>query len=390
MLCVSEPNILLRGSASSDNKRVRCGSPLSLSTAKMEGIVLIDSESASTTGFLSTVEPLMRRQMLAIHEAHCHAERESEMERRIQENEEKRLKREREWLLEEEKNLFEQQLEEWSSSSDQQQLVDSCCSGSTDSAPVYDESSEASLLDQLLKDSTGRKFDLKLIEPWILRTSIYDKFIAFFQGLYNRHDATALMQQLFQPCCSPDMTRELKLWTHKATNKGLENIEYLVNGADVKSPTLSLSVKPKVNALRLVGMRRVFGSHNFFQGYKHMFDKLPDCIMLFHPNSTKVMYSEDTGRTVVVAPYTYLFTALVPHRNDNDGAIFPCFKPNMKAVEAECNVWYVTRYNSQGRIESDCFHITITGCSDPTVTQNDIVQFVGLEGLTISDPHVWD
>ncbi len=50
---------------------------------------------------------------------------------------------------------------------------------------------------------------IKLIEPFILRTSIYEKFLIHFQNLYNEHDALAISTLLMYPCCKRDMTREL-------------------------------------------------------------------------------------------------------------------------------------------------------------------------------------
>lgn len=396
--------------AVSSSKRVRSLSPLGLTGMSSEsGTVLVDSVDSQTTisaGFLAMLHPMTRRQLLALHETHCRTEREEEFTRRRQAEEEKqRIEKLEHALRRKNKNKASS-----SSSSVVTTATEFCAHfpfASTSAAAGNSKGGRRSTsLIQWLYETAGVRADIRLNEHWSLRTSIYDKFIAHFQVHYNSHDATALMEQVFYPCCQKDMIRELKLWTHKPTNQCLDPIKYgdrdlgegMRAGMDGDSEIEKQEEEeeevdwmthnsPSINAYFLAGSRRVLGSHSLFLGYRHMFEKLPDCVMLFHSHRTTVTHLPDIGRTVVVAPYTYYFTVVVPASGLEDPqytTVFPSpAYPGlmMKAVEIECRVWYVTRYNALGRVESECFHITITGCSDPSLTQDDVTRYVGLDAV---------
>jgi hypothetical protein len=170
------------------------------------------------------------------------------------------------------------------------------------------------------------------------------------------------------------MTREVKLWTHSKPTPEIWRGPVIETGEDVC-------------AYKMVGIRRVAGSQSLMYGYRHVFEKLPDCLMVFQSHCTSVRYLEDSRQTVVTAPYMYFFTALVPVTGLEDPLMNTTLSSpsnngiKMKAIDIECSVNYVMYYNEIGRIERDCFHITITGCSDPSVSQSEIIRYVGLDAL---------
>jgi hypothetical protein len=297
------------------------------------------------------------------------------MEKEVKKNEDRWKELELTFLGEQ--RVYDQLFHEWSNPSPQ-----SSDGSYSDMDMHYFRSNTATEDEKRASTSSSKRKHMfvELDEPWVLRASIYNKFIAYFQGLYNSHDATALVSRLFQPCCSPDMKRELRLWSHQSTKTGLSPIEYYSNLEDVETPA-------EADVFRLVGIRRVSGSERIFRGYQHMFDKLPDCVMTFHSHCSTVRHLEESGKTIVIAPYTYYFSVLVPMKDDLLSSTTSQRK--LKVVETECRVWYVTCYNAQGLVERDCFHIVITACNDPNVTQNDIVEYIGLEGLTIRDEYDW-
>ncbi len=395
--------------ASISSKRVRSLSPLGLTGVNNDsGTVLldsVDSQTAISAGFLAMLHPMTRRQLLALHETHCRTEREEEFTRRRQAEDEK-------LLIEKLEHAFRKKNKNQASSSSSSTATESLTHAAFASTSTVAGNGKggcrSTSLIQWLYETAGVRADIQLNEHWSLRTSIYDKFIAHFQVHYNSHDATALMEQVFYPCCQKDMIRELKLWTHKPTNQCLGPIKYgdrelvgeVTAGGIEQYPGDAEEEKqeeeevnwmthdsPSINAYFLAGSRRVLGSHSLFLGYRHMFEKLPDCVMLFDSHRTTVTHLPDIGRTVVVAPYAYYFTVVIPASGLEDPqytAVFPspAFPGMMmKAVEIECRVWYVTRYNALGRVDSECFHITLTGCSDPSLTQDDVIRYVGLDAV---------
>ncbi len=176
-------------------------------------------------------------------------------------------------------------------------------------------------------------------EPWGLRSSVYNKFILHFQNVYNTHNVQALMSSVLYRCCLPSMERVLNLWVHFS----------------------------EPDRMKLVGSRTVQGHEKFLSGYQHVFEKLPDCVMVYQ-ETTVHQLPNDRG-VMSITPYSYFFTCILPPAVGTT-------KP--RVAEIECFTQHVNYYDVNDRIVKEVHHITINSCSDPTISQMELIRYVGL------------
>ncbi len=309
------------------------------STSIFAGLEVITTPPTGDNGdFLQSTDPAFRRQILGIHETN---RRNSKYVHNLEKN-----------------DVFIHGIQTITSST-------TTVHGLQHGTAVISTNSSKTNQSQKITSTTNQVIPTKLIEPFILRTSIYEKFLIHFQNLYNEHDALAISTLLMYPCCKRDMTRELC---------GYQRIG------------------PQ-NKLALGWKRTGQGDVCFRGGFELMFSKAPDCIMLFH--TVKCHYT-DRG-TAVIAPYSYFFTVTVPLPNPaatSESAtarvqsipttvgspIFttgqsPFIYKEIRMEIAGCNVYY---YNHENLIVKQENHMVIKGCSDPTVPPHILIKCCGM------------
>ncbi len=155
---------------------------------------------------------------------------------------------------------------------------------------------------------------VRLFEPEVLRTSIYQKYVSHFQHFYNDHDTDSLFMLLLNPCCHQQMVRGMKLWSTKPLDsvnfKGPKpwSLTPALEDADTAVEPPSSSGTVSSNSGQLTLMRQVImqGIENYHTNYSYIFKTLPDCIKIYE--STKITYDEKTNSTVVTSPFTYFLT----------------------------------------------------------------------------------
>jgi hypothetical protein len=127
--------------------------------------------------------------------------------------------------------------------------------------------------------------------------------------------------------------------------------------------------------LAMVWKRSVQGEVCYRGGYEYLFNKLPDCIILFH--SVQIHYHHKG--TVVIAPYTYFFTVAVKisdANNESHQSNSTNKSSAMKLIQIEVVGCKVNYYNIDNKIVRQAEHIALKSCSDPSLSTADIILLV--------------
>ena len=209
---------------------------------------------------------------------------------------------------------------------------------------------------------------------------VYEKFFVHLQHFYNEHDAMAIAYLLMIPCCVHEVVREVVVWMPSSKSNPSVTLE------DIGTPT-------KRGDLSVVWRRSVSGEDCYRGGFEDLFNKLPDCIIVFH--SLQIHHFSEG--TVVCAPYSYFFTIAVPVDNTNNEVVMETTLSNddnnsqhshsssiftarpstkRKLVNVELVGCYVNYYNRDNLIKKQTLHSAVKFCSDPNLTAADIIKVV--------------
>jgi hypothetical protein len=158
-------------------------------------------------------------------------------------------------------------------------------------------------------------FTVRLNEPHILRSSIYEKLAASLQHFYNEQDAMSIETYILTQLCVPDVTKTFLFWntptTASTSTSSTTKLVNLSNSSERKRLTYS-------KAFTLIGAKDIANSCSM------IFQTVPDSVIQFHPITVETIEeneatldtlsmisggsSPDIGDGIVVkAPYSYFF-----------------------------------------------------------------------------------
>ncbi len=211
-----------------------------------ENSVIIPQQASSNLSFLSEVDSFSRRRLLAEHHAFCVAMK------------------------------------------DQQQCQDYL---------VEERAQDVGTTTTTLAKPSRTWFvpQVKLQEPRIQRTSIYENFLRHFQQFHNEQDALALVSLILYPCFSPDIVRETNFWI-----------------------TLAMSEDNKALKKTMIAAKRSsIGLEGMCEHYTEFFQSFPDAILVYGKPTVKPLTTVHVNGleklvTKVVAPFTYFMTVVLP------------------------------------------------------------------------------
>jgi hypothetical protein len=298
------------------------------------------NQSANAIGFLSGIEPMKRRGLLALHEVSCKKMKQEEFLRGYREEEAAQA------------DLF----------CNKRPFHALDIKAKLEVQPIQNE---FALLESARKafkndldengcDDVDNPSNLE--EPWILRMGVYEKIMGHFQHFYNNHDNFSITSLLLYPFCAPDVVRTINFWLG-------ENQPPLVQAHSSMSSMKSHTIE---------------GAELILGGFSRIFGMLPDCMILFR--SIKVNHTLD-GRVILQAPYNYFFKMVTSHaaiKSEPDITFTtPSVPstPNMVDVHLRgCLEMHFTCTNRIGFIQDH-----ILGCefSDNTATVDDLVKYMG-------------
>ena len=181
-------------------------------------------------------------------------------------------------------------------------------------------------------------------------SNIYGKFFTHFQALYNEHDGLAIATLLMIPCCTTAIARDDYVWMRVCDTER----------------------RPQ----SLVWHRHLYGDICYRNSYEYLFTAVPDCIIVFHG----VQCHHHSRGTVVVAPYSYFFTIVLPvegERVQEGPIVVSTLSPSLyRLVQVELAGCKVNYYNSDNVIVRQSQHMALKWCSDPSLSPIQVLKAV--------------
>jgi hypothetical protein len=117
----------------------------------------------------------------------------------------------------------------------------------------------------------SKQHHTQINEPHVLRMSVYQKLAVHLQHFYNEQDILSLQSLILHPLCEPMVTKTKIFWEH--------DDNHIQDGA-----------QRKCSMLHSVAFKGLTAINN---ACSHMFEKLPDNVIICHENLIVVRDSHD-------------------------------------------------------------------------------------------------
>ncbi len=273
----------------------------------------------ASVGFLSDVDPITRRELLAFHGAYCQEERDKSILSAYYKQE-----AEAEFQAAKESDSAIEMLKSLSTTSAMSIHAELRQTNEHDGSYPPEVDSIRHDGDICYFESPSNQSSIvQLDEPWILRLTVYEKILEQFQHFYNSHDAIGISSLFLFPFCDSQVIRAVNFW-NRGNNHVHSNNNHIIlphyQRHYLQQPQLlptipdaTSSTESQITLMKSVTMQ---GAQYIVSAFAHIFERFPDCLILFH--ATRVHYSNDGSLVVLRAPYTYFLKMVLPPLHHRD------------------------------------------------------------------------
>ncbi len=171
---------------------------------------------------------------------------------------------------------------------------------------------------------------LLILEPDIVRMSIYEKLVIKYQHFYNQQNIPGMMS-IMKPYCTDYMLRQNKLW------------------AKLTLPSYG-GMTPPSSIITMIAEQSYCGIDNLAIVLENIYSKLPDCMLLYKQSIIKKLPSIGT---VVFTPFTYFGTISLPivppmviaESSSDSSSNIPPKVISSRLIEIELTGWNVLQFD---------------------------------------------